>query len=67
MVKPSELKACKKCRYLTTEKKCPICGGETTKEWQGYLVVIDYKRSEIARKMGITINGKYALKVRGEM
>ncbi len=60
------LKACKKCRYLTTEKICPICGGETSKEWQGYLIIVDYTKSEIAKKMGIENNGKYALKVRGE-
>jgi len=60
------LKACKKCRYLTTEKICPICGGETSREWQGYLIIVDYTKSEIAKKMGIEHNGKYALKVRGE-
>lgn len=61
-----DLRACKKCRYLSTEKICPICGGETSKEWQGYLIIIDYTKSEIAKKMGIEHNGRYALKVRGE-
>ncbi len=61
-----DLKACKKCRYLTPEKTCPICGGETSREWQGYLIIVDYTKSEIARKMGIENNGRYALKVRGE-
>ena len=61
-----DLKACKKCRYLTSEKICPICGGETSREWQGYLVIVDHTKSEIARKMGIENNGRYALKVRGE-
>ena len=57
-------KACKKCRYITQDNSCPLCEGETSKSWQGYLVVIDYKRSAIASKMGITSNGKYALKVK---
>lgn len=61
-----DLRACTKCRYLSTEKICPICGGKTSKEWQGYLIIIDYTRSEIAKKMGIEHNGRYALKVRGE-
>ena len=34
------------------------------REWQGYLVVIDYTKSDIAKKMGITSNGKFALRVR---
>ena len=58
------LKACKKCNYLTKEDECPLCGGETVREWQGYLVIIDHEHSEIARKMGIKTNGKFALKVR---
>ena len=58
------LLACKKCSYLTGEDPCPICGGQTSKEWQGYLVIMDPERSEIAHKMGITVKGKYALRVR---
>ena len=58
------LRACKKCRYLTEEKICPVCGGETSKSWQGYLIVLDWEKSAIAKKMGITVNGKYALKVK---
>ncbi|NLL95261.1 MAG: DNA-directed RNA polymerase subunit E [Thermoplasmatales archaeon] len=43
---------------------CPRCGGETSREWQGYLVIIDHTKSDIAKRMGITANGKYALRVR---
>ena len=43
---------------------CPRCGGETSKEWQGMVAIADYTKSEIAKKMGITANGQYALKVR---
>lgn len=59
-----KLKACKSCNRLTEEDECPLCGGETVNEWQGYLVIVDYRHSEIARKMGINTNGKFALKVR---
>ncbi|MGA1821596.1 MAG: transcription elongation factor subunit Spt4 [Thermoplasmatota archaeon] len=56
--------ACKKCMLLTEQEKCPLCGGELSKEWQGMLVVVDHGRSKIAEHMGIKVNGKYALKVR---
>lgn len=59
-----QMKACKKCRYLTKESRCPLCDGETSSNWQGYLVIINWKQSQIARKMGIEHDGAYALKVK---
>ncbi|MFO7992310.1 MAG: transcription elongation factor subunit Spt4 [Thermoplasmata archaeon] len=58
------MKACKNCNAITDESECPLCGSETVREWQGYLIIIDHEHSEIARKMGIKVNGKFALKVR---
>ncbi len=59
------MKACKKCSMLSEDvDPCPNCGGELSKDWQGYLVVVDHSRSEIARRLNITVNGRYALKVR---
>lgn len=58
------LKACKNCRSITELNKCPRCNGETSREWQGYLVVIDPDKSELARKMGIHAAGRYALRVK---
>ena len=58
------LLACKKCGYLSSDDPCPLCAGQMSKEWQGYLVILDPERSEIAHKMGITVKGKYALRVR---
>ena len=58
-------KACKKCNYLTEENECPLCGGEVSREWQGYLVIIEHEHSQLAKEMGIKTNGKFALKVRG--
>jgi DNA-directed RNA polymerase subunit E" len=49
---------------VTDEDKCPLCGGETSKDWQGYVIIVDHPRSEIAKKMGIHVNGKFALRVR---
>ena len=59
------MKACKKCNYLMEEgDKCLLCGNELSKDWQGYVVILDYSRSKIAEKMGINSNGKFALKVK---
>ncbi len=57
-------KACSHCSFITDEDKCPRCGNETSKDWQGYVVVIDARKSEIAKRMGVDKNGKYALRVR---
>ena len=43
------LKACKQCSYISEDD---------------YLAVVDFEKSEIAKKMGISANGRYALKVR---
>jgi DNA-directed RNA polymerase subunit E" len=60
----SSWKACKNCMSIVDGNKCPRCGGETSREWQGYLIVIDPEKSEIARKMGIHAAGRYALRVK---
>ncbi|MDR1404478.1 MAG: DNA-directed RNA polymerase, subunit E'' [Candidatus Methanoplasma sp.] len=57
-------RACKQCNFLTEGDTCPRCGGQTSKEWQGFVAVVDFERSDIAQRMGITANGRYALKVR---
>lgn len=58
------IKACKACSMITEEDECKACGGVTSREWQGYVIIMDHTRSEIARKMGIQSNGKFALRVR---
>ena len=57
-------KACKNCMELTEEAKCNLCNEPTSKEWQGYVVIVDHTKSEIARRMGIARNGRFALRVR---
>ena len=57
-------KACKQCNFITEEDICPRCKGQTSKEWQGMVSVLDFEKSDIAKKMGIVANGRYALKVR---
>ena len=59
----TELRACKVCRRITTERICPYCGGETSTDWHGYVFIINAKMSRIAKEMGAE-NGEYALRVR---
>uniref|UniRef100_A0A7C3RBS6 Transcription elongation factor Spt4 n=1 Tax=Archaeoglobus fulgidus TaxID=2234 RepID=A0A7C3RBS6_ARCFL len=57
--------ACKKCRFINMDTSiCRNCGStDMTKEWYGYVVIIDPEKSEIAKKLEIKIPGKYALRV----
>jgi DNA-directed RNA polymerase subunit E" len=57
-------KSCIRCKYLTEDEKCPICGFETSENWRGLLIILDPKESEIAKKARIDIKGKYSLSVK---
>jgi DNA-directed RNA polymerase subunit E" len=57
-------KACKHCSFISEEDTCPLCGNQTSKDWQGYVIILDYTKSEIAKRMGLNVNGKFALRVR---
>lgn len=59
-------KACAKCRLLVLheEEKCPNCGSTTfTEEWSGIAIILDPDKSEVAKILGITKPGKYAIKI----
>ncbi len=56
--------ACRKCKFVTTGKVCPICkSSDLTPDWNGIALVVDPSHSQIARTLGITEKGKYALRV----
>ncbi len=57
--------ACRRCRFINIDSEvCRNCGGsDLTKEWFGYVVIIDPEKSEIAKRLGIKNPGRYALKV----
>jgi DNA-directed RNA polymerase subunit E" len=57
-------KAFKHCSFITEEDTCPLCGNNTSKDWTGYVIIVDHTKSEIANRMGIHVNGKFALRVR---
>jgi DNA-directed RNA polymerase subunit E" len=58
-------KACKKCRVIIAQGDvCPICGSsDMTVKWSGYVVILNSEKSELAKKLGITANGTYALSI----
>jgi len=58
-------KVCKKCKLFVEGNECPICKGtQFSTNWQGRLAIIDANKSIIAKKIGLTSKGEYAIKVR---
>jgi DNA-directed RNA polymerase subunit E" len=58
------LLACKNCKALTFENVCPICKSkDLTKNWKGYVYIIDPEKSEIAKFGKYNIRGRFAIKV----
>ncbi len=65
--KSTPYKACLKCKYLVQPdvEVCPNCGArEFTFEWDGAVIIMDPKTSELARLLGYDKPGKYAIKTR---
>jgi len=57
-------KACRNCKAIVMKGNvCPICKGtDLTSSFQGIVYIFDVN-SEIAKRLGITAPGKYAIKV----
>ncbi|HLP80223.1 MAG TPA: transcription elongation factor subunit Spt4 [Acidobacteriota bacterium] len=52
-------------KVLTTEDTSPLNPKEPlTSNWYGRVVIADSEKSTIAKKMGIAMNGEFAIKVR---
>ena len=57
--------ACKECHLILDEKACPRCpDAEVSREWQGFVEILNPEMSQLAKEMGIHTAGKYALRVR---
>ena len=55
-------KACKRCRYITTEPICPVCKSEElSNRFSGAVIIFDPENSEVAKKLEIKQKGEYAL------
>lgn len=59
-----KLRACRSCKRVTEETKCPVCHGDTVLEWKGYLFILQPDKSMVAKKADIREAGEYAIKVR---
>ncbi|MGI0101529.1 MAG: transcription elongation factor subunit Spt4 [Nitrosotalea sp.] len=56
--------ACRKCKCVTIGKVCAICKStDLTPDWSGSVLIVDPINSVIAKSLGITEKGKYALRV----
>jgi len=59
------VRVCRGCHRVVEGDSCVICGtSNLSEDWAGYVVIIDPEHSDIAKKMNITLPGRYALKVR---
>ena len=57
--------ACKECHLILEDKSCPRCpDSEVSREWQGFVEVLNPEKSDLAKEMGIRTAGRYALRVR---
>jgi len=60
-----KVKACKKCKILVDEDRCPRCNGtDFTDSWKGKIIVLKPEESELAKEMKIEKAGEYAIKTR---
>ncbi len=58
-------KACKNCRMIIAQGEvCPICNASNlTTKWNGYIIITNMEKSEVAKKLDIKVNGTYALSI----
>jgi DNA-directed RNA polymerase subunit E" len=57
-------KACKDCHRIVEGVICKCGSNSISKDWSGYVIIVAAEGSEIAKKLEIKEEGKYALKVR---
>ncbi|EMR73099.1 DNA-directed RNA polymerase, subunit E'' [Thaumarchaeota archaeon SCGC AB-539-E09] len=58
-------RACRNCKIIIEENICPICRGtDLSDDYSGLLVVLEPEDSQMAQKMEIKKEGRYALKIR---
>ena len=61
-----EGKACKNCRLIITHgDQCPLCNGtELTTKWSSYAIIVNAEKSDIAKKLNVTMNSTFALNIK---
>ena len=56
-------RACRQCKRILKGTTCPVCKtSNITTSFQGTIMIFDVN-SDVAKKLGITAPGKYAIKV----
>lgn len=58
------MRACTKCKRLTTKDVCDVCGNPTSDNWSGLLIITDPEESDLAKELNIELAGEYCLIVR---
>ena len=58
-------RACRTCKIITEENACPICTStDLSDDFSGLLIILDPENSELAEKIDIKEEGRYALRIR---
>lgn len=57
-------KVCKRCKLFVEGNVCPCGVSSFTTTFQGRLLITDPENSLIAKNVGITTKGEYAIKIR---
>ena len=56
--------ACRNCKCVTAAKICPSCKStDLSPDWSGIALIVNPSTSKIAETLGITKEGKFAIKV----
>lgn len=56
---------CRECHRILAGQTCPVCGSSNlSSDWSGLVIIINPQKSQIAKKLGVDMADKYALKVR---
>lgn len=60
------MKACQDCHYIVTtkDKECPNCEGDLSDRAEGFIMILDPEKSEVAEYMDINVKGNYAIRVK---
>ena len=57
-------KACKNCKLIYVEEKCPNCDKkDISNNFKGKVDIVHFDKSELAKELKITKNGLYAIKL----
>jgi len=58
-------RACRTCKIITEGNHCPICRStDLSDDFSGLLIVLNPENSQLAKKIDIEKEGRYALRIR---